>query len=296
MVNTRILEQRLGWRSGKDDEDVIPPHRINAQAPVLQGRINRGTRGMALRGPRRAVVDEAWSRLPEIDDTLEHLMGQNRGLPQIDRTSPMGVAMDRLRSQIMRVMRENGWRRIGITSPHRRAGRTLVSTGLAASFTRLDATRTLLIDADLEAPGIADMLRIEANCVLESVLLGDVEPLDKLQRLDDSLALALNDAPIAAAGDLMLSTEASLAIRGMIDGLEPDVVIFDLPPLLDDTTTQALLPEVDAVLLVSDGLKTTAKDVLECERLLKDQVPLLGIILNKSEDREARASSTRRKA
>lgn len=296
MVNTRILEQRLGWRSGKNDEDVIPPHRINSHAPVLQGRINRGTRGMALRGPRRAAVDEAWNRLPVIEGDLVDMCAHNPSTPPIDRESPMGVAMDRLRSQIMRVMREHGWRRIGITSPERGAGRTFVSVGLASSFTRLEGTRTLLIDADFEEPGLAQMLRIAETSALESVLLGDVEPLDRLSRVGETLALALNDAPIAAAADLMHNPDAVLALRSMIDGLEPDIVIFDLPPLLEDPTTLSLLPQLDAVLLVSDGLRSSAQDIRECERALMDQVPLLGVILNKSEDRDHRTASSRRKA
>ena len=62
----------------------------------------------------------------------------------------------------------------------------------------------------------------------------------------------------------------------------PDVVILDLPPLLDDAVMMALMPQLDAVLLVADGLNSTARDILECERILEGQLPLLGIVLNKS--------------
>ena len=43
------------------------------------------------------------------------------------------------------------------------------------------------------------------------------------------------------------------------------------------------------VLLVSDGTQTMGKQLVECERMLDGQVPLLGVVLNR-----ARASSLTR--
>ena len=48
----------------------------------------------------------------------------------------------------------------------------------------------------------------------------------------------------------------------------------------------AFLPQLDGVLLISDGTQTMARHLRECERMLEGQVPLLGIVLNR-----ARASS-----
>lgn len=294
MVNTRILEQRLGWRSGEDGEETAPPSRAHPHTPVLQGRVNRSSRGLPMRGPRRAAVDDAWSSLSYVDSSLAELVERNATTPKIDRNTPTGTVMDSLRSQLMRVIRDNGWRRIGITSAERGAGRSFVSVGLAASFNRLEAMRVLLIDADLESPGLADILGIDAAGNLEMALTGEHEPVEYMHRIGADLAAVLNDTSVPAAGDLMHSPEAILSLRAMIDLVEPDIAILDMPPLLGDQTASALLPQLDAVLLVSDGMRTKAKDIEECERILNGQVPLLGVVLNKSEDRETRSNTRRR--
>ena len=66
--------------------------------------------------------------------------------------------------------------------------------------------------------------------------------------------------------------------------LQPDVVLYDLPPALACDDVIAFLPQLDGVLLVVGGGLTQAEDVRKCERLLAGQTPLLGVILNKAED------------
>lgn len=63
--------------------------------------------------------------------------------------------------------------------------------------------------------------------------------------------------------------------------LRPDVVLYDLPPLLEFDDTIAFLPQVDGVLLVADGTKTTDEDLAVCERLLEGESALLGVVLNR---------------
>lgn len=293
MVNTRILEQRLGWRKATTDAEPEPPAQAIAHEPMLQGRIEPVRRSMNA-GPRRLAVDDAWAQLPLALNDLDQLGRRRNACPAIDRTAMAGAAMDQLRTQVMRVIKAEGYRRIGVTSASRGAGRSFVAAGLAASFARLDSLRVLLVDADLTAPGLGDLLGIAAPGPLEAVLTGQTPAEAHLQRVGANLALALNDTPLPDAADLMHAPDAILALRAMIDLLAPDVVIHDLPPLLGDSLTAALLPQMDAVLLVADGLRTTAQDILECERVLEGQRPLLGVILNKSEDRDPRPPARRR--
>ncbi len=299
MVNTRILEQRLGWRAAGDGEEPLPPARPIAHAPMLQGRIepSRHTAhvpGVAARGHRRASVDDAWERLPEVRADLATLKPRGHA-PSFARGSAAGVAMDQLRTQLMRVIDEKGWHRIGVTSPARGAGRSFVAAGLAASIARLETARVLLIDTDFEEPGLATLLGIAAPGPIEAVLSGTRHPEEQLLRVGSTLALALNAAPVAQAPERMLTPDAILALRAMIDLLAPDVVILDMPPVLDDPLAPALLPQLDAVLLVTDGLRNTAQDVLEAERVLEGQVPILGLVLNKSEDRDPRCAARQRR-
>ncbi len=291
MVNTRILQQRLGWRA--EDGDTPPPGATAAHRPVLQGRVEPVQRGVAARSNRRGAAEDLWAQLPVIEPVLAGLAGRGR-VPAFDRASETGAAMDRLRTQLTRVLAEKGWRRIGITSATRGAGRSFVATALAVSLARLETLRILLVDADFEAPGLADLLGIEAPGAMDAVLGGTAPPESALLRVGTSLALAFSNAPVPQATERLLAPDAILSMRALIDCVAPDVVIHDLPPLIDDTLTQALLPQLDAVLLVADGTRTTARDILACERLLEGQVPMLGVILNKSEDKTPRDAPRRR--
>ncbi len=294
MVNTRILEQRLGWRSAEEGEAPSPPSRRIAHQAILQGRVDAaaqdpGRRNVPLRAHRRIEVEETWDEIPVILDDVNRLKVTGRA-PSIARDTAAGAAMDQLRSQLLRVTAEKGWRRIGVTSATRGAGRSFIAAGLAASIARLETLRVLLVDSDLEDPGLAELLSLDAPGPLEMVLDGMTPPEAHLRRVGACLALALNDARMAQASERMMAPEAVQALRGLTECIGPDVVIHDLPPVLKDPLLPALLPQLDAVILVADGLRTTAQDVLECERVLEGQVPLLGIVLNKSEDRDARAA------
>ena len=297
MVNTRILEQRLGWRAPEEGETPVPPSRPIGHQPILQGRVDAAgqestRRGTPVRNHRRAEVEEAWAAIPVIEDDVNKLGAGGRA-PSFARGSAAAAAMDQLRTQLMRVTAEKGWRRIGVTSAARGAGRSFVAAGLAVSIARLETVRVLLIDSDLDDPGLADLLGLDAPGPLDAVLHGEMPPEHQLRRVGATLALALNDSPVPQASERMLAPEAILALRALIDCAGPDLVIHDLPPLLGDPVAPTLLPQLDAVLLVADGLRTTAQDILDCERLLEGQAPLLGVVLNKSEDRDSRDSRRR---
>jgi Mrp family chromosome partitioning ATPase len=292
MVNTRILERRLGWRHGEDGE-TPPPARARTHAPMLQGRVEPVARANS-RAPRRLAIEDAWDALPRIDQTPEALVKQAGLVPAIGREALAGAVLDQLRTQVMRVLKSNEWRRIGVTSPMRGAGRSFMATGLAASIARLEGVRVLLVDADLESPGLHSMLNVEVPGPLEEVLSGARPPESQILRIGDNLALAANDTVVPFGAEMMLSPDGILALRAMADLLDPDVVLFDMPPLLGDSLAEAMLPQLDAVLLISDGLASTAQDIVECERILEDQVPVLGIVLNKSEDRDPRPRARRR--
>ena len=64
--------------------------------------------------------------------------------------------------------------------------------------------------------------------------------------------------------------------------LRPDLVLLDMPPILEYDDLNAILPHVDGVLLVADGTHTQARHIEECERLIKKRSKLLGVVLNRA--------------
>lgn len=75
--------------------------------------------------------------------------------------------------------------------------------------------------------------------------------------------------------------------------LEPDLMIFDLPPALASDDVLALAPQLDAVLLVIDGTQSAPDRVRACLRLFEGQVPVLGTVLNRARDRNLRLAAAR---
>lgn len=290
MVNTRILEQQLGWRRGQPEADA--PRDLRHE-PVLQGRVQAGGRsalpaaaGLAPRGRQpRAAVAEAWAALAPLAETLEAAAARRGALPAFGRDSAAGATLDQLRSALLRATAQHGWRRIGIASPRRGAGASFVALGLAASMARLDYLHLALVDLDLAQPALHRHLGLPDPAPLEEVLRGRLPALAATGRVGANLALLPNASPVAAAADLLHAPEAILALRGLAEALQPDLMLIDLPPLLTDPAAPVALAQVEAVLLVADGTRTTARDITDCERTLDGQTPLLGVVLNKSEDR-----------
>lgn len=70
----------------------------------------------------------------------------------------------------------------------------------------------------------------------------------------------------------------------MLREVDPDIVIYDLPPLLLCDDTIAFTRHVDCVLMVVGGGETTAREVEQCEFILAENTNFLGVLLNKSED------------
>jgi Mrp family chromosome partitioning ATPase len=74
----------------------------------------------------------------------------------------------------------------------------------------------------------------------------------------------------------------------MMEELDPDVVLYDLPPALAFDDVIAFKRHFDGVLMVIGGGATKAAEVHEAMRRIGDDVPLLGVVLNQAED-ETRA-------
>jgi Mrp family chromosome partitioning ATPase len=231
--------------------------------------------------PERIVAD-----LPVITIDPDHAA---KGHVYLDRTlDPVGQMFDLLRTQLLQVLLERGWHRVAVTAPERGCGASFVALNLALSLARRHVGRTILVDLDLRAPSLADTLGVKAPGAMRDLLTG-AQPMETLLcRHGHGLILGLNAQPESDAAELLQSPGTALALEAMIDDLAPDVVLYDLPPVLGTDDVLAILPEVDGVVLVSDGSRTSAEDIENCERLFKDRTCLIAVVLNRAEDRPAR--------
>lgn len=220
----------------------------------------------------------------------QHIMAGSAAAEDF-RATDVSHSFDLLRTRLRQTVKRHGWVNIGVASPTSGCGNTFTAANLAASLARVPSSRTVLMDFNMRNPGLASMLDMDAGQSgdLRDFLAGDVAISDYIMRASDTLAVGLGTTALADAAEIMQDPATAASLAEMRAALRPDMVIYDLPPLLSHDDTSAFLPQLDGVLLVSDGTQTMAKHIAECERVLDGQVPLLGVILNR-----ARASSIER--
>lgn len=229
--------------------------------------------------------DHRWRHLAEfaIDPTVverSYLITQHAG-------DPVGLMHDHLRTRVLQAMAENGWTRLGICGPTSDCGSTTLAANLALSLARRPSGRTILFDMNLRNPSLARMFGQAQGRSIREMMLGHPFE-DHLQRFGRTLAIAFNDQIESDSAELLQEPSTAYALETIQEELTPDMMLFDLPPLLESDDTLAMLPLVDAVILVADGTRTTASDIAESERLLKDKAAILGVVMNRAEDSPAR--------
>jgi len=222
--------------------------------------------------------------------TDQHILDGSQAAEDF-RETEVSRAFDQLRTRLRQTIKQNGWINIAVASPTAGCGNTFTAANLAASLSRVPSSRTVLMDFNMRSPGLAKTLDMDASQSgdLRDFLAGDVAISDYIVRVSDTLAVGLADSAHRDTSEIMQDPATAASLAEMRDSLRPDIVLYDMPPLLSFDDTAAFLPQLDGVLLVSDGTQTMAKHLAECERILDGQVPLLGVILNR-----ARASSIER--
>ncbi|WP_298857703.1 CpsD/CapB family tyrosine-protein kinase [uncultured Sulfitobacter sp.] len=238
-----------------------------------------------------AAPRDLWGLLHEQEPgTDQHILAGSQAAEDF-RATDVSRAFDLLRTRLRQTVKQNGWINIGVAAPTAGCGTTFTAANLAASLSRVPSSRTVLMDLNLRTPGLAKVLDMDASQTgsLRDFLAGDVAISDYVLRTSDTLAVGLGNGPQEDAAEIMQDPATAASLAEMRAALNPDIVLYDLPPLLSYDDTSAFLPQLDGILLVSDGTQTMAKHLAECERVLNGQVPLLGVILNR-----ARASSIER--
>jgi capsular exopolysaccharide synthesis family protein len=166
-----------------------------------------------------------------------------------------------------------------VTSAAPREGKTTCSVNLAIAHS-LQSRRTLLIDADLRRPSVHTHFGILNDRGLSTVIGGEDEWRDALQRTEEYPDLDILPAGPASrrAADRLGSTLEKLLIEAEKDY---DLVIVDSPPLLGFAEPLQMAAVVDGVVviaLVAQTNRDAVASVLSSLKRLKTNV--IGVVLN----------------
>lgn len=212
-----------------------------------------------------------------------HILRENRVLTAGSR-HPASAAYKLLRTQVIHKLNEKNWNTVGIVSPTMADGKTLTSINLALSLAQESRHTVMLVDLDLKRPtlhkyfgfepdkGINDF--ISQNTPIEEIL---VNP--GIQ----GLVVLPGRAPLDNSSEMLASPRVTRLVEEIKSRYSSRIIIFDIPPILHADDALAFSPYIDTALMVVAEGKTKKKDVLQAMELLYN-VPLLGTVLNKSDD------------
>lgn len=191
-----------------------------------------------------------------------------------------------LRTRILREMREHGWHSLAIIPVREGAGATSLCLDLARMIRRHQGTRIMLIDMNLTDPQIAKRMSIRGSASYATVVRGggDLGTLLHVRQDQRNFAMLAQAEPEPEASEFLQGQRFANALTRLWASDPAHIVLMDMAPLLGTDAGLAALPNADAVLLVANAQETTGADMKECERLLVDMPPLLGVVLNKSEN------------
>lgn len=228
-----------------------------------------------------AVLPDTWDLLQQVPFAVRDHHLARAPLVNFFRETPTARAFDVLRTRLLQTLKHEGWRRVAIVAPTSGCGATFTATNLALSLARVPDSRTVLMDMNMRDPGVKAALDIAAEGHQQDFLDGKIDLQDHLVRCSDTLAVGLADTGSSNAAELLQSPACATALDAMIDDIQPDVVLYDLPPVLAHDDLTAFMGQIDGVLLVSDGEQTTSDQIKACEKIIGGHVPLLGVILNR---------------
>ncbi len=175
-------------------------------------------------------------------------------------------------------------RSIVVTSSRAGEGKSMTSCNLALSFAQ-ENKKVLLMDCDLRKPSIHKKFKISNLRGLSDILVGKGEIENLEYKYNDYLSI-LTSGPIPPNPSEMLgSNQLTLFINKLKEMY--DLIILDSAPLQAVTDAQLLSVKADGTIIVVEAEKTKKDDIVSAKELLqKVDANILGLVLNKSKNRE----------
>ncbi|GIT80785.1 chromosome partitioning protein [Leifsonia sp. LS1] len=187
-----------------------------------------------------------------------------------------------LRTHLQFVSIDRGIRSVLVTSSIPGEGKSTIASNLAIVLAE-SGMRTVLIDADLRRPRIAELFGLEGGVGLTTVLTGAAELDTALQPVSDVPALR-----VLAAGALPPNPAemlASATMEKLIHRLQgdADIVIIDSPPLVSVSDPSALAALTSGVLVVAAADGRLRRDQLRqsFETLNFVGATIFGMVVNR---------------
>jgi tyrosine-protein kinase Etk/Wzc len=173
-------------------------------------------------------------------------------------------------------------RTLAVTSATRGEGKTFITCNLAAARAAR-GIRTLLVDADIRASGVARFFNLPVrHSGVSDILAGRTDTESAMQNIVVGERHLLHVLGAGSASSRPAELIESPAFDGLLaTAADHDLVIIDTPPLNVLTDAASIAARVDAVIVVVRG-EVTERDALRhtLDRLARANGRVIGIVLN----------------
>ena len=188
-------------------------------------------------------------------------------------------AIRRLRTNLQFVDVTTGRHSFVVTSATPGEGKTTTTVNLAIAMATT-GNKVLLVDGDLRNPSVARTLGLEGGAGLTTVLLGNAEVADVIQRWRDTTLYVLAAGQIPPNPSELLGSEP---MRELFDKLthDFDFILVDSPPVVPVVDAVLLDRLTGGTLMVVASHRTKKRDVASAVKQLETvEARLAGFALN----------------
>lgn len=194
----------------------------------------------------------------------------------------VGSAYNRLRTQVILRLQNNGWNTVAFTSPSRASGSTVAAINLAISIARDFSYTVVLVELDLVNPSFRRILGLKQRQGIVDHLRHDVPIRDILVTPGiDRLVVIPAGSAVANSAELLSSPKMAQLIEELKHRNERQIIVFVLPPVLASDDAMAFSQFVECAVLVVEEGETRVEDVRRALDSLKS-TKILGVVLNRS--------------
>lgn len=225
----------------------------------------------------------AWEGLQQLSLDVRALAA--RGLVTWEDRHPAAGAFRAAARTVQGRMAETGSTRLAVIAVNRAAGATTLAANMAICLSRAPEQRLMLLDLDFQRPGLRTVFGLDPRRAGHWPAADGQGAAAGFRRLGRSIAVGFLDDP----GGRDRRQIAAEALRpGLLDGaiaaLRPDLLIIDAPPILEGGAAGPALGLADAAILVAGEGRTRPREVRLARELVENELPLLGVLLARSEN------------
>lgn len=185
-----------------------------------------------------------------------------------------------LRTQILQGMKKNGYKTIAISSARYGDGKTTTSTNLAVSIAQDLKQTALLVDLDLRKPSLSEFFELGNTTGLTDYLAGNATVKDCLVHLPfERITVFPAGKPIDQSSETLGSPQMEKLAAELKERYDDRLIIYDMPPLLQQDDPLVFLPHVDAFIFVVREGVTTVDEIKRSLDIL-ESTNVLGVVLN----------------